>query len=82
MKKLTFRKQLILGVIIICIGFICSEIFKQSIFSNIAWTIYGALFLIHPVYPQGAYIGRHGMLYIRLVGLLIMVIGISAQFGV
>lgn len=52
MNKLTFRNQLIVGVVIVVVGFIVSTFTQQEYFSNIGWIVYGLLFFVNPVYPE------------------------------
>lgn len=51
MKQLTFKRQIFGGVILVLIGNVLAFIFHQGIFVNIAWILYGLLFILHPVYP-------------------------------
>lgn len=81
MKKVTFKIQMTIGLIIIVAGFICSTIFKQGIFSNIAGAIYGLLFVIHPVYPQSIKSPRM-KLYMRLAGIAVILIAVLTRYGV
>jgi hypothetical protein len=82
MFKLTFKNQIILGIIFIVLGFICSTIFKQGIFSNIGWILYGALFVFHPVLPKNAKSSSKALLVMRITGLVIIILGIITRFGV
>ena len=43
MKSLTFKRQLILGSVLIVVGNSIAFIFHKGIFSNIAWIIIGYL---------------------------------------
>lgn len=52
MKKLTFSKQLALGLVIMAICLVIAFITKIDVFQNIAWILYGLLFLINPVTPR------------------------------
>ena len=52
MGKLTFKRQIIGGIILIIAGNILAFVFHKGIFSNIVWIIYGLLFIINPVYPE------------------------------
>lgn len=81
MKKLTFRNQLILGVIILLAGFACATVTKIAVCANIGWIIYGLLFVIHPVWPENARSPRMA-LYMRLTGVVIILLGLIARFGV
>lgn len=81
MKKLTFRNQLILGVIILLAGFACATVTKIAVCANIGWIIYGLLFVIHPVWPENARSPRMA-LYMHLTGVVIILLGLIARFGV
>ena len=82
MKKLTYEKQLFIGIIILFIMFICSAVFKNGIFSNIGWVIDGLLFVINPVCPKKSESVKHIHLWIRLSGIIVIVIGLITHFGV
>jgi len=82
MKKLTFKRQMQLGIVCIILGFILSEIFHTGIFSNIAWVIYGLLFVVHPVFPQNAAEGKHGRKVLRFAGVVLVLFGLTTHFGV
>lgn len=81
MKKLTFKNQLILGVVILLVGFACATVTKIAVCSNIGWIIYGLLFVVHPVWPESARSPRMA-LYMRLVGVVIILLGLITRFGV
>lgn len=81
MNKLTFRNQLITGVVIVVVGFIVSTFTQQEYFSNIGWIVYGLLFFVNPVYPESIKTGRHTKIYLRLVGLLIVISAFFIHFG-
>lgn len=65
MKILTFKRQVILGIIIIIVGNIFAFVFHNGIFSNIVWIMYGLLFIINPVYPEQYIIERKGKIGAR-----------------
>ena len=81
MKKLTFRNQVILGIAILVVGFVCSTATRIGVCTNVAWVLYGLLFVIHPVWPERAAHPRM-KLYIRLAGVTIVLLGIITRFGV
>lgn len=81
MDKITFKNQLVVGVGIVVISFILSTLTKQAYFSNIGWIIYGLLFLINPIYPETINIGKYKKIYLRLVGLLIIISAFFIRFG-
>ena len=65
MKKLTYEKQLFIGVVFLFIMFICSAVFNNGIFSNIGWVVDGLLFVINPVCPEKSEGVKHIHLWIR-----------------
>lgn len=82
MKRLTYEKQLLISVIVLFIMFICSAVFKNGIFSNIGWLIDGLLFVINPVCPKNSEGVNHIHLWVRLSGIIVIVIGLITHFGV
>ena len=82
MKKLTFDKQIIIGLAVLLIAYIGSWIFKQGIFVNAAWVLYGLAFIIHPVYPEISKDVKNIQLWVRLAGVLCVLVGIITRFGV
>ena len=43
-----FKKQILLGVILVILANILAFALHQGLFSNIAWVIYGLLWIVHP----------------------------------
>lgn len=80
MKKLTFNKQIILGIILVIVGNILAFIFHNGIFSNVVWIIYGLLFLLNPVYPERYISKKKGKIAARIAGVICIVIGIITRF--
>ena len=81
MGKLNFKNQMILGVVILMAGFVCATVTKIAVCANIGWIIYGLLFVIHPVWPERARNPRMAM-YMRLTGVVIILLGLVARFGI
>lgn len=85
MKQWTFGKQIGMGMILLFICGILAAVLHNSIFLNLAWILYGLLFVIHPVYPEQAKFryGEEGSQKIaRMAGLICIAIGLITQFGV
>lgn len=82
MKKLTYEKQLSIGAIFLVIMFICSTVFKNGIFSNIGWVVDGFLFVINPVCPKNSEGVKHIHLWVRLSGIIVIILGLITHFGV
>ena len=52
MKKLTFKKQILIGIMLIAVGNILAFIFHKGICANIAWGIVWLMLIVNPVYPE------------------------------
>ncbi len=82
MLKLTFKSQVILGLVILLLCFLCSTFFHNGLFSNIGGIIYGALFVFHPVYPSHVVAGKKELLYMRLGGVVVIILSLITRFNV
>lgn len=80
MKKLTFEKQIIVGVAFLLLMHICASIFKRGFFINIGWVAYGLAFILHPVYPEKGAGIRHIRLWMRAAGLFCLLVGLLIRF--
>ena len=80
MRILTFKRQIILGVIFVITGNTLAFIFRNGIFSNIVWIIYGLLFLLNPVYPKQYINEKKGKTGARIAGVLCILIGFITRF--
>lgn len=79
MKKLTFSRQLTLGMLIMAICLVIAFVAKIEIFQNIAWILYGLLFLINPVVPQNVPDGKIKItkIAIRVCSVIIIYLGVT-----
>ena len=81
MEKLTFKRQLFLGIVLIIAGNILAFIFRKGIFSNIAWILYGLLFIINPVYPERYRDnGGKAKIAVRIAGIVCIIVGLITRF--
>lgn len=80
MKILTFKRQIILGIILILVGNVLTFAFHNGIFFNIAWIVYGLLFIINPVYPEQYVIERKGEIGARIAGVICIIVGLLTRF--
>lgn len=81
MKSLTFKRQIILGLVLIIVGNILAFVCHNGIFYNIAWIMYGLLFLLNPVHPE-CYDNKKGKLAVRIAGIICIVIALITRFVV
>ena len=82
MKNVTFGTQMKLGLGILALGFVLSTVFHQGLFTNIAWGLYGMLFVIHPVLPIRVIPRKQDLLWIRLAGLVVVLLACITRFRV
>ena len=81
MKKLTFKRQLYFGIVLIIAGNILAFTFRKGIFSNIAWILYGLLFIINPVYPERYRDnGKKAKVAARIAGIVCIIVGVTTRF--
>lgn len=80
-KTITFKIQLIFGVILALFSCFVSFVFHISVFMNIAWILYGLLWIIHPVCPE-SYNNNRGIQLSRIAGIICVLIGIIMEFGI
>lgn len=81
MKKLTFKKQLYIGIVLITIANILVFISKKWFFINMAWIIYGFLFIANPVYPENGLSDEKGRKAAKIAGCICIAIGLLAKFN-
>ena len=80
-RKLTFKRQIFGGIILIIAGNIFAFVFHKGIFSNIVWIIYGLLFIINPVYPeQYRYNEKKAKMGARIAGIICIIVGLITRF--
>ena len=82
MEKLTFKRQIFFGIVLIIAGNILAFIFRKGIFSNIAWILYGLLFIINPVYPERYRDnGEKAKVAARIAGIVCIIVGLITRFA-
>ena len=85
MKQWTFQKQIGIGILLLFASGALTAVLHNSVFLNLAWILYGLLFVIHPVYPEQAkfrYSEEGAKKLARMAGLICIAIGLITEFGV
>lgn len=80
MKIITFKGQIILGIVLTVLGNVLAFNLNNGIFSNIAWIIYGLLFLLNPVYPERCTNEKSGKCAARIAGIICILFGLLIRF--
>ncbi len=83
MIKFTFKQQIITTAIILLGTFLLSILLKQGIFFNLGWIVSGLMFVVNPVYPDLSVNANLDNIEksIRVVGIVLVAIGLSGFFG-
>lgn len=83
MIKFTFKQQIITTAIVLFGTFLLSILLKQGIFFNLGWIVSGLMFVVNPVYPDLSVNANVDNIEksIRVVGIVLVAIGLSGFFG-
>lgn len=83
MKKITFKKQIFIGIMLIIVGNIFAIVFQEGLCANIAWILYGILLIVNPIYPErysnNANRAKWG---IRIAGIICVLVGVLTRYVV
>ena len=80
-KRFTFRVQLLCGIMIAIASCTLSFALHKSIFMNIAWIVYGLMWIFHPVCPEG-FDQKRGSHLARVAGVICIAVGLILKFGI
>ena len=83
MRKITFKRQVFIGLILIAVGNILALILHEGLCANIAWVLYGLVLIINPVYPERYSNDTQKAKWgIRLAGIICVLVGVLTQYVV
>ncbi|WP_455544335.1 hypothetical protein [Intestinibacter sp.] len=84
MKKITFKTEMLIVLVILGIGHLVGYLTTKGIAMNIAWIICGLLYILIPAYPNPNGMADHkkGVTGMRIAGVIIVLFGIITSFGV
>ena len=77
--KLTYNAQMVVSVIIIILANILAETSDSWIYRSIGFGVCGLLWIIHPVLPKGAEISERTLLWTRIAGVILILIGVFTR---
>ena len=82
--RMNFRTQIIVTLILVVAGFIVSFWTAEDTYYNLAWALTGLVFFINPVYPESItnFEQEKAKKGIRIVGMILVFIGLTNGFGV
>ena len=80
----SFRQQLLLCFVVFLIDILLAHLFQTGVFHNLSWLVWGLLFLVNPVWPEGwiPISPSHQNKGLRIAGAILILIGLTARFGI
>lgn len=78
--RTSFAGRIVVFILLLGMG----AIFKNGMFDNIAWILYGLSHIVFPCWPKALDHADHRKLALgsRIAGVLAVVIGLMTRFGV
>lgn len=77
--KFTYKVQMISSLVIILLANVLSTIFKHWIYRSAGFVVCGLLWIIHPVLPNGAEVSKRILLWVRIAGIILILIGVFTR---
>ena len=77
--KLTYKVQMIISVVIIILANIITEIFDSWICRSLGFAVCGLLWIVHPVLPGGAEVSNRTLSWVRIAGVILVLIGVFTR---
>ena len=77
MKK--YNVQMMASVVIILLANIISTILKHWIYRSAGFAVCGLLWIIHPVLPNGAEESKRTILWTRIAGVVLILLGVFTR---
>ena len=77
--KLNYKVQMIISVVIIILANVLTEIFDFWIYRSIGFAICGLLWIMHPVLPNSAEKSKRTLLWTRIAGVILILIGVFTR---
>ena len=83
MRKITFKRQVFIGLILIAVGNILALILHEGLCANIAWVLYGIVLIVNPVYPERySNDAKKAKWGIRIAGIICVLGGVLTRYVV
>ncbi len=77
MKK--YNVQMLVSVAIILLANVISTILKHWIYRSAGFVVCGLLWIVHPVLPNGAEVSKRTILWTRIAGVVLVLIGVFTR---
>lgn len=77
--KLNYKIQIFISIVVIILANIITEMFDFWIYRSLGFCICGLMWIIHPVLPNGAEVSKRTLLWVRIAGIILILIGIFTR---
>mgnify|MGYP003296942606 FL=1 len=77
--KLNYKMQIIISIVVIILANIITEMFDFWIYRSLGFCVCGLMWIIHPVLPNGAEVSKRTLLWVRIAGIILILIGIFTR---
>lgn len=81
MRYWSFNEQMKYGLLLMVALFVCGSLMGDGRWFNLAWMLYGLLWLLHPVLPERAAQTSRNLNVVRICGVLILLVGSITKFS-
>ena len=77
--KMTYKTQLIATVVIVILANGVADVFNHWSYRSIGFIMCGLLWIIHPVLQNSAEVSKKTLLWVRIAGVILILIGIFSR---
>ena len=77
--KLNYKMQMIISIVIIILANIITEMFDFWIYRSLGFCVCGLMWIVHPALPNGAEVSKRTLLWVRIAGIILILIGIFTR---
>ena len=77
--KVTYQAQLIISAVIIVLANILTDVLEFWLYRSIGFGVCGLIWILHPVLPNGAEVSKRTLLWVRVAGVILILIGVLTR---
>ena len=77
--KLNYKMQIIISIVVIILANIITEMFDFWIYRSLGFCVCGLIWIMHPVLPNEAEVSKRTLLWVRIAGIILILIGIFTR---
>lgn len=77
--KLNYKMQMIISIVIIILANIITKMFDFWIYRSLGFCVCGLIWIMHPVLPNEAEVSKRTLLWVRIAGIILILIGIFTR---